>query len=202
MNLTLTIIYIIVISGVSILAFQNKSLLSKLLMNPYRVHKQNQYYRFITSGFVHGSIAHLFFNMFTFFYFGFVVEDALGPILFTALLLLGIVVSDIPSFLKYKNVPHYNSLGASGGVSAILFCSILYNPMNPIGVFPIPFYIKGFIFGILYLAYSYYAGKQNRDNINHDAHLFGALFGLAFGFAADPELAQAGIQQIMNWRPF
>jgi len=171
-------------------------------MNPYRVEKHKEYYRFVTSGFVHGSYMHLGFNMFTFYFFGEAIEGLLGPTLFIILFISGIIISDIPSFLKYKNAPHYNSLGASGGVSSILFASILYQPMTELMIFPIPIPIKGFILGILYLIYFYYSGKQSKDNINHDAHLFGALYGLLFAFIANPDLAQQGIQAVLNWRPF
>jgi len=200
--MSITVILIILICIVSVSALGKPELRAKLLMNPYRVEKHKEYYRFVTSGFVHGSYMHLGFNMFTFYFFGEAIEGLLGPTLFIILFISGIIISDIPSFLKYKNAPHYNSLGASGGVSSILFASILYQPMTELMIFPIPIPIKGFILGILYLIYSYYSGKQSKDNINHDAHLFGALYGLLFAFIANPDLAQQGIQAVLNWRPF
>jgi membrane associated rhomboid family serine protease len=122
----------------------------------------------------------------------------LGKLYYVLLFVLGVVVANIPSYLKYKEMPHYNSLGASGGVSAILFCSIVYSPVSNIYLyFAIP--IKGFIFAVLYLIYSHHASKKGGDNINHDAHMYGAFFGVAFAFIADFDLAMNGALQIPVW---
>jgi membrane associated rhomboid family serine protease len=92
----------------------------------------------------------------------------------------GIIVSDIPTYLRHRDDPNYRSLGASGGVASVIFSAILFAPTNKIGIFPLPpsLGIPGFIFGFLYLAYSYYMGRRRGDNINHDAHFYGALYGL------------------------
>ena len=115
------------------------------------------------------------------------------------LYLTGIIVSDIPTFLKYQDMPNYNSLGASGGVAAVVFSSIIFDPLNPIYFLFIPFGIPGFVLGILYLMYSYYQGQRMSDNINHDAHLFGAIFGLIFTIVLRPEVVVSFMQQIKNW---
>ena len=113
--------------------------------------------------------------------------------------LLGIIVSDIPTFLKYQDVPNYNALGASGGVAAVVFSSILFDPLNPIYLMFIPIGIPGFVLGILYLVYSYYQGKRMADNINHDSHLFGAIFGLIFTVVLRPGVIVSFIEQIKDW---
>ena len=143
--------------------------------------------------------------MFTFYFFGRVVENYLNPfgenpinIVFIIFYLSAIVVSEIPTYFKHKNNPNYNSLGASGAVSAILFASIMIAPTNMIliyGIIPIP----GFALGILYLIYSYFMGKKGRDNINHDAHLYGAIYGIIFIIITHPEVIQLFISQLQNF---
>jgi membrane associated rhomboid family serine protease len=146
--------------------------------------------------------------MFTFFFFGRLIEQLYtyvlgesGPLYFLALYLLGIVVSDIPSILKHNDNPHYNSLGASGGVSAVVFSSILFLPTNPSCLYGI-ICIPGFILGVLYLIYSYYEGKRMADNVNHHAHLVGALFGVVVSIFIQPTVIITFFQEVINYRFF
>ena len=186
-------------------AWNNPALQYKLMMNPYSVLRHRQYYRHITSGFVHANWIHLGFNMFTFYFFGSQIEalygytmGANGAYYFLALYLLGIVVSDLPSLIKHKDHPHYNSLGASGGVSAVVFSSIMFLPTEKIYLYGL-IGIPGFILGALYLIYSFYEGKRMADNINHHAHLAGAVFGLLFSIFVDPQVVPNFFIQIGNW---
>ncbi len=154
-------------------------------MWPYYVKRNHEYHRFITSGFLHADIPHLFFNMFTLYFFGRNIEWILsnlelgGPIAFAMLYTGALVLSDIPTYLKYKDNIHYRSLGASGAVSAIVFATILFSPWDSIYLFG-AIRISATLYAILFIWYCIYMGKQNKDNINHDAHLWGALFGLSF----------------------
>ncbi len=203
-----TIIVIIATVAVSLTGWNKPELQYRLMMNPYDVTKRGQFYRLITSGFVHANWVHLGFNMFTFFFFGRLIEQLYtyvlgesGSLYFLALYLLGIVVSDIPSILKHNDNPHYNSLGASGGVSAVVFSSILFLPTNPICLYGI-ICIPGFILGVLYLIYSYYEGKRMADNVNHHAHLVGALFGVVFSIFIQPTVIITFFQEVINYRFF
>jgi membrane associated rhomboid family serine protease len=178
------------------------------MFNPYAVRNRREYYRFITSGFIHQDYIHLFFNMFTLYFFGSMIEQVygyifgdLGWVLYVAMYLIAIVVADFSTYMKHKNQPNYNSLGASGGVAAVLFSSILYDPTNNLYIFaliPIP----GFILGALFLIYSFQRSKQTRDRINHDAHLWGALFGVAFTIVLDPQVVIRFVEDISNFRLF
>jgi len=206
--MSLTILLIVVTAITSILAWNNPDRLSKWIMNPYQVSRKKEYYRFISSGFIHNDYMHLIFNMITLYYFGDVIEKIFGYyfgftglVYFLALYFIGMIVADIPSYLKYRNFSGYNSLGASGAVSAVVFSSILFNPTTKICLY-FAFCIPGFIFGILYLLYSYYQGRHMADNINHDAHLYGALFGLVFSIAVYPSVIGKFIDQIMSFRLF
>ncbi|MFY0688911.1 MAG: rhomboid family intramembrane serine protease [Cyclobacteriaceae bacterium] len=206
--MSLTIIIVAITVAISFLAWNNPSIYQQMMLNPYAVSQRKQYWRFLTSGFIHGGYMHLGFNMFTLYFFGTVVEVLFSQILggdstttFVLFYVSAIIISDIPSFLKHRNQPGYNSLGASGAVSAMVFCSILYMPLNKICLFAV-LCLPGFILGGLYIVYSYTQGKNMSDNINHDAHLFGAIYGIIFGLAVYPESGPEFFRQIMSYRLF
>lgn len=206
MSITLLIIIVTVVTS---LYSQNKGLLSKYVMNPYQVFHRKEYWRMITSGFIHSGYIHLGFNMFTLYFFGNVVEqifkyilgNSTGSVVFILFYLIAIVISDLPTAFKNRNNPGYNSLGASGAVSAMVFGSILFMPLNEICLYAI-FCLPGFILGGLYVIYSYYSGRSLSDNINHEAHLYGALFGVIFSLIVYPEAAPQFFRQISTYRPF
>jgi membrane associated rhomboid family serine protease len=168
------------------------------------ISNRQQYYRFITSGFIHADHVHLFFNMFSLYFFGTTIEyifgivfESSGTLYFIALYILGIIVSDIPSYMKHRNNPGYNALGASGGVASVIFASIIFQPLANIYIYFIP--VPGFILGIAYIFFSWYQGKKANDNVNHDAHLYGAVFGVLFCAVLYPQSLPQFIEQIKAW---
>jgi membrane associated rhomboid family serine protease len=177
---------LIIIANVifSFIGFSNQSLLSKTIGWPYYEKRDKQYYRMITSGFLHADWMHLIFNMFTLYFFGRNIELIFssaglgGNIAYLALYFLGLIAADIPSYLKHNNDENYRSLGASGAVSAVVFASIIFTPWGQMGVYGIP--ISMTLYAVLYIVYCVYMGKKNADNVNHDAHLWGSIFGLVF----------------------
>ncbi len=202
MTLNTTLGIIIVTIAASFFAWNRRDIYQKWIFNPYQVQHHGEYWRFITSGLIHVNYTHLFFNMFALYFFGQNVSYRFGlrgGWLLIALYLLGIVISDIPTFLKHRHVPRYNSLGASGGVAAVVFSSIMFDPLNKISFLFIPIGIPGFILGILYILYSYYQGKRMSDSINHDAHLYGSLFGIIFTVMLRPQVLSNFIDQILQW---
>lgn len=199
MTITGIIIFLTVLT--SFYAWSKPELYQKLMMNPYRVRHHNEYYRFITSGFIHGDYVHLGFNMLAFYLFGDLIEQILGSAFFLALYLLGIIISDIPTYLKHRNNYHYNSLGASGGVSAIIFSFILFFPTEQICLYFI-LCLPSFIFGALYMIYSYYQAQRSADNINHHAHLYGAVFGIVFTVLIYPEAVRIFWEKLAGWGLF
>lgn len=206
MHITYILIGVTVL--VSFYAFQSPSLMSSLIMNPYVTYHNRQYYRFISSGFVHKDHMHLLWNMFSFYFFGIAIENefqarfgSAGGLYFIALYVLAIIVSDIPTFLKRKNDPRYNSLGASGGVSAVIFAFIIFEPLARICLY-FALCMPGFILGGLYIIFSWYQGRKSNDNINHDAHLYGALFGFLFCVIVAPSSIGDFIEQIRHWDIF
>lgn len=193
---------------ISFYAFQTPALMSSLIMNPYVTHERQQYYRFISSGFIHKDHVHLLWNMFSLYFFGTAIErefQALfgqaGGLYFLALYILAIIVSDVPTYFKHRHNPGYNSLGASGGVAAVIFAFIIFEPLADICLY-FALCMPGFILGGLYIVFSWYQGRRSNDNINHDAHLYGALFGFIFCAIVAPSSIGNFLEQIRNWRIF
>lgn len=184
----------------SLYAFYDNSVYGKFMLHPYSVSKGQNVYTLITSGLIHADWMHLFFNMFTFYAFAFTLERMMGSWQFGLLYFLGLVLSDLPTVFKHKDDFHYNSLGASGAISAVLFSFILFNPLSKIYIMFIPIGIPAVVFGFLYLIYCAYASKNSRDHINHDAHFFGALTGLIFTIIFVPGIIQNFIAVLTGGR--
>jgi len=173
--------------GTSLLGlFKSPKIIDMCLFRPYYFHRKRQYDTMILSGFVHADVGHLLFNMFTFYFFAFPMEEFIGTIPFLILYFFGLVVSHTCTWYKQRNNPGYASLGASGAISAVLFAFIVYFPTMSLMIIPIPIPIPAFLFAIGYVAYSYWASKQDTGGINHDAHLCGAISGLMFVALTDP----------------
>lgn len=207
-SITLTTGIIGITVLVSWYVLSKPDILQRMMNNPYRVQKNQEYYRFITSGLIHANFTHLLWNMFSLYFFGRVVEQYFsfifgeaGPYFFIGFYILAIIVSDLPTYFKNRNNPGYNSLGASGGVAAIIFASVLFQPMEKICLYFV-ICLPGFILAIVYIIWSYYNGKKSNDNINHDAHLYGALFGVLFCAVLYPSSIPNFIEQVAQWRMF
>jgi membrane associated rhomboid family serine protease len=194
-----TLIIIIVTAIISISAFNNSRVYNDLIMYPPAINR-GQYYRLLTSGFIHADFMHLIFNMLTLWFFGKVLEEQyfryFGKFTFLLFYLAAITLSDLPSYLKHKNNSSYASLGASGGVSAILFAYIILAPWSTIYLFFLP--VPAIVFGVVYLVYSQYMSRKGGDNINHDAHFWGAVIGVAGVLLLDNEAIPRFIQLIQN----
>jgi len=167
-------------------------LIERHLFRPYWLRRRRQYATLVTSAFLHADLAHLLFNAFTFWAFAFPLEREIGSAKFLALYAFGLLVSSAGTYVKHRGDAGYGTLGASGAILAVLFASIIYFPTQSIFILPIPLPIPAPLFALAYLAYSIYASRQSGGRINHDAHLGGALAGIAFVVLADPQaLARA-----------
>lgn len=185
--LTITLSIILLTSVISFTGFSNQKVLDDLIFYPPAITNRNQWYRFVTSGLIHADIMHLLFNMYSFYLFGDLVERTFvqifgdtGKIIYLLLYIISLVVCLLPTYFNNQNNYHYRSLGASGAVSAVIFAGIFLYPTMGMGIFPIPFHIPGFVFGPLYLLLSAYLAKKGHGNINHSAHIWGAIFGIVF----------------------
>lgn len=203
MNISITLIIVVVTVLISIQAFNRPGMIDQLKHWPYREKRNNEWYRLITSGFVHGSWLHLGINMFVFYEFGQFIEiafldffgETMGRINYVLLYLLTIAAGDMPSYFAYKDQPGYGSIGASGAVSGILFIFILLNPWQTLLLyFIIP--APAILVGVGYLWYSSWASRHSDDNIDHMAHFYGALFGVLFTIALKPDLAVRFVRKL------
>jgi membrane associated rhomboid family serine protease len=190
MEISITLIIIIATSIISFIAFNNHKLLDQFIFYPPAV-RRGQIYRFFSCGLIHADFGHLIFNMISLYLFGEAVEskfmEAFGPLgrlVYLGMYVLSLAVSVIPTYINNKDNYHYRSLGASGAVSAVIFAGILFFPLAKLGLFFIPIYVAGFLFGIIYLFVSGWLDKRGGGNINHSAHIFGALFGVGFTIIA------------------
>ena len=200
MAFSLTIVIVAITVLVSWRAFNDRALLERLILWPPAVERRKQYDRLLTHGFIHADWMHLAFNMITLWSFGTAVErvfsEWITPLGYVLFYLSAIVVAILPTFLRHRNDANYRSLGASGGVSAVLFSFILFDPWSTLVIFPIPVPIPAFLFAVLYVGYSIWMDRRGGDNINHSAHLFGAAYGVLFMAAMRPGLLPEFVRQL------
>ncbi|HSH65770.1 MAG TPA: rhomboid family intramembrane serine protease [Bacteroidia bacterium] len=203
MIITYIIIALTVI--VSIYVMENYALKNKMMFNAFQINHQKEWYRFLSNGLIHADYMHLAFNMFSLYMFGRGVEamygspyvfDAKGPLFFILLYVGGLIMSSLYSYEKHKNDIHYNALGASGAVSAVVFAYIALAPTTQLGFMFIPIPIPAYLFGAIFLGIEYFLGRRGHSNIGHDAHFWGAVYGIIFTFILKPSLFSNFISQI------
>jgi membrane associated rhomboid family serine protease len=195
MEINVTIIIVAITVIVSILALRDERLERKLIFNPYIIHRRREYWRFLSAALIHGNYLHLGLNMFVLYQFGSSIEKQfdvvygnnkwLEALYYLGLYIPGAILSGFYSFEKNKNNIHYNALGASGAVSAVVFAYIGVVPTQNfwlLGALPVP----AFAYGILFLIVSWVMARKGQDNIGHDAHFFGALYGIMYIFIIQP----------------
>ena len=197
-----TYILMAVIGLITYFAWERPEWHRRLMLNPYTVVHEKKYYQLITSGFVHNNGIHLLLNLFTLYFFGLAIEQIfysyfgeLGLVLYILLFITAVIVANIPTTIKHKNNYNYNSLGASGGVSALVMAFILFDPIRDLCLYAI-ICLPGYILGGLFIVYSIIMSKRNTDNINHDAHLFGAIYGVIFTLLLRPSTFSYFIEAI------
>jgi membrane associated rhomboid family serine protease len=176
---------------ISFIAFNNQVIFEKYKFNVGAIRNKKEYLRLLSAGFLHADIMHLLFNMMTLYFFGPVILEGFGAIGFIIIYIGSILLGNIFSLFIYQKQPWYSAIGASGGVSGVLFAAIAMAPNMSLYLFFIPIPIPGFIFGLLYFGYSVYMmlNPKQWDNLGHAAHLGGAFFGLVYAIANQPEAA-------------
>ena len=196
----ITLVLIAITVLVSWQAWQRPRLLDRLMLWPPAIDRQRQYDRLVTHGFIHADWQHLLFNMITLFFFGRFAEQLvtqmIGPVGFVLFYLSAIVIAILPSYLRHRHDARYRSLGASGAVSAVLFAFVLFNPWGLIFVFFLP--VPAILYGVFYVGYSFWMDRQGTDNVNHSAHLSGAIYGVLFMLLMEPRIAGHFLSALMN----
>jgi membrane associated rhomboid family serine protease len=199
----ITYIIIAITAFISITAMENYALKNKMMFNAYMIHHRKEWYRFFSNGLIHADFMHLAFNMFSLYMFGQAVENAYkdlfeakGVLFFILLYVGGLAMSSLYSYEKHKENIYYNALGASGAVSAVIFAYIILAPTTKLLFLFIPVPISAWLFGIIYLGIEYYLSKRGNDNIGHDAHFWGAVYGILLTIILRPSLVNDFILQI------
>ena len=202
-HFSVTLVIVIITSIISFIAFSNEKLKEDMLFWPARINKGGQWYRFLSHGLIHADILHLAFNMLALYSFGVFIEEDLfsapglfgskARIFYLILYVLALIISSVPDYFKYKDNYSYRALGASGAVSAVIFAGIILQPRIPVSFIFLPIPIPGYIFALIYLAFSWYMAKRGGDNIGHSAHLYGALFGVLYVVLAGKAFSGANV---------
>lgn len=177
MNLVSLLIFFVTIIVSLIGIYSRSGFGERGVLHPYSVVHYKKYYMIISSGFLHADMMHLMFNMLTFYFFAFQLEEMIGSINFFFLYFGSLILSNISTIVKNKDNYGYRSVGASGAISGVVFSYIMLKPTASIGILLFPMGIPAPIFGVLYLAYCWWAAKKSQDFINHEAHFWGALAG-------------------------
>ncbi|TAJ08188.1 rhomboid family intramembrane serine protease [Marinilabiliaceae bacterium JC017] len=201
--MNIVVIIILVIGAISMAGFSQPELMEKYQFNAWRILKNKEYIRLLSHGFFHGSWMHLFINMFVLYSFGKAVIHYFSHsiamnsnLLFLIFFISAIIISSLYSLSKEKNNPYYNALGASGAVSAVVFATIFYAPYQPIYLFAI-IKIPGIILGVVFLVYSRIMAQKNNDNIGHDAHFWGAVYGFIFPAVLNTDLIAVFFKKLL-----
>lgn len=188
---------------ISYKAFNNREIFDKLKFNPYLIKENKEWYRFISHGFVHADWMHLFFNLYVLWAFGKLVMiffnlyfGNLANLYLLGLYFPALVTSSLWSYYRHNSDYSYNAVGASGAVSAVVFASIILFPEGEMGFIFIPISLPSWIFGGLYLAYTIFMARKQMDNIGHDAHLWGAVYGIAYTLIMVPNSFESFINKI------
>jgi membrane associated rhomboid family serine protease len=190
-------LFILVLTIVtSLIAWQYPDLFRFFALSPWSLVRERRYYTFLTSGLIHADVGHLFMNMFSFYFFAFPLERLMGHGQFLALYAVSLVLSDISTVVKHRDTPDYFCVGASGAVTAVIFSFIIYEPTSSIYFMIIPVPIPAPLFGIGYVAYSYFSARFRQTRVNHAAHLWGAVSGLVLTLIFDPAAFKSFLQAL------
>lgn len=192
-------IFIITVALSLYTMYRDRDLYYKWVLHPYSIKNGGRYHTILTSGFLHADMPHLIFNMLTFYFFAFSLERVVGSSKFLIIYLGSMILADITTIIKRKDDPNYHSVGASGAIAGVIFSFILFFPTSSMYIMFLPIPIPAPLFGLIYLAYTYYSSKKSYDLINHEAHLWGSLAGIILTILVEPESLRIFIEDIRHY---
>ncbi len=172
--------------GFSYLGFRSRAVEERYIFEPERILAWKEYYRLVTSAFLHADLRHLIFNMLSLYFFGPSLEFLLGKSQFLLVYFAAVVGGNLLSLYVHRH-HDYRAYGASGGVCGIIFAYILFFPGASIGFLFLPLPIPGWIYAIGYILFSFYGMKEHKGDIGHDAHLGGAIIGFLLTALLHPQ---------------
>lgn len=173
----------------------------RFLFVPYQAARGRNLEGAMLSQFSHADPGHLFFNMLALYFFGPVVERYLGMHFLTIYFASGFIALLVVFLLRMRN-PNHRVLGASGAVTGILFAAIVLEPGMTIFLFILPIPMPAPVFAVLYLAVStFFMSRGDHSNVSHEAHIGGALSGLALGALLSPYGLGPLMERIHNLLP-
>lgn len=197
MNSPITLFLTLITVIFSYQGLQDKAFFDKYAFNIESVFRYKEYYRLISSGFLHGSWWHLLFNLYALFSFGETLEAVIGGTNFLFIYFVSLIGGNVLSLYIHRFDSQYSTIGASGAVCGIIFASIVIFPNMEIGMFLLPFSLTSWMYGLLFVLISIYGIKSRMSNIGHDAHLGGALLGMLVAVGLYPESLQANYLPIV-----
>lgn len=206
MSITILFLLIAVNVASSMMAFNKSELRDKWTFSPYAVKHHNEHWRVFSHMWIHVDANHLLFNMMSLYFLGDLLQSELGytygQVLgqshFLALYLLGGLFATIIPYVRNQDNSSYLSMGASGAVSAIVFGAILWRPDVELGLFFLPFRFKAYWFGIIYLAYEFWADRKGGTGIAHDAHIGGAICGIIYILVIYPDKGRMFLNHLIQ----
>jgi len=171
----------------SYLGFKSSAVEDKYIFNPESILAWKEYYRLVTSGFLHSGWNHLILNMLSLYWFGGPIESEFGKANFLLVYFGAIIGGNLLSLYVHRH-HDYRAYGASGGVCGLIFAHILMFPGRRFLIYLLPIWVPGWLYGIGFMILSFYAMRGNKGNIGHDAHLGGAIVGFLIATALGAQL--------------
>jgi membrane associated rhomboid family serine protease len=188
---------ILLTTYISYRGFQDYSIIRRMVFDVGEIRGNKDYFRLISSGFVHADWTHLIFNMLTFYFFAGSVLSAMGIIKFLILYVLSLLGGNLLALLMRRDQPHYRALGASGAVTGVVFAAIALLPDLKLALLLLPIPMPGWLYGLAFVLYSIYGIRSQSDNIGHEAHLGGGISGLIFTLILYPLLLELNTLPIL-----
>lgn len=182
----ITILLIIANTAFSYKGFTNDTFFEGYKFEVDKILVSKDYKRLFTSGFLHVGWSHLIFNMLSLYLFSTSIEFYLGSVKFLIIYFASLLGGSLLCLFIHRNHSDYSAVGASGAVCGIIFASIALFPEMGVGFFMLPLSIPGWLYGLVFVLFSIYGIRSKKDNIGHEAHLGGALIGMAVALMMEP----------------